>query len=107
MEEDKFVFKQSTMPALSLKQVKDIYNDILSTNSFLRADLAIINSREMPIYKQLLSDRVDKYMKRINGDITCEICGAPYHLHPFDTEVLDFWPDYFLHKLCNGILGKT
>lgn len=61
----------------------------------------------MDIYKELISGRVDKYFLRVDSDVICEICGNPYKYHPFDQEVLEFWPDFFLHKLCNGILGKT
>lgn len=62
---------------------------------------------EFPLLKRMMYEREGEYIRRVNGDIECEICNNPYKFHPYDQEILEFYPEYYLHKLCNGILGKT
>lgn len=61
----------------------------------------------MELYKNLIRNRIGFYMKRVDADIICEICSNPYKFHPFDEEILEFFPELYLHKLCNGILAKS
>lgn len=60
----------------------------------------------MDLYKVMLEDRLWTYFRRVGGEVECEICGNPYSYHPYDQEILEFWPALHVHKLCNGILGK-
>lgn len=55
---------------------------------------------------ELTEQEALKRTHRVSGDCTCGVCGKPFWKHPMETRILSYDGYPFLHRLCNGWLGK-
>ena len=56
------------------------------------------------ITKEELDKKIENWY-RAGGECLCPICRFPYQdyrMHPIDEEVLIYYPEFHLNKLCTG-----
>lgn len=59
--------------------------------------------------KEEIDKEIDKEIEnwqRAGGECICPICGKTYLQHPYSEDVLMYWTEFYLNKLCDGTYVK-